>query len=340
MGRKITMQNIADYLGVTKVSVCKAINNQPGIGDALREKILQTAKQMGYIKVKRDSDKQSYHFAWVCPKRFFLEDETFYSTIYYYINKRCMEKEYSIVCFVINDKEESAGELPVRLASENFDGIFIAGEFRHPYLDKLKEINGVKIAIDFCMPHLGMDSIVSDNFSTGQEITTYLIEKGHRKIGFVGNIHSTSSICDRYFGYLKALRLNGLEVREDWHVANNDEITGLYTLNFPLPEELPTAFVCHCDKAAFTLMQKLESTGVRVPEDVSVISFDNTSICDLITPKLTSVDIDRKQIALYSIDQMLYRIGHAQSLPRKIYLGCRLVERDSVRDLTAGDNRE
>ena len=182
-------------------------------------------------------------------------------------------------------------------------------------------------------PILGIDSIVSDNFSTGQEVTAYLIQKGHQRIGFVGNIHNSSSICDRYFGYLKALRLNGLEVREDWHFANNDEVTGQYTLDFALPEDLPTAFVCHCDKAAFTLMQKLEGLGVRVPEDVSVISFDNTSICDLISPRLTSVDIARKQIALYSIDQMLYRIGHSQSLPRKIYLGCRLIERNSVLDI-------
>lgn len=327
------MQDIADQLGVTKVSVSKAINNQPGIGDALRKKILLTAKQLGYTKIKRETEKQSYKFAWICPKRFFLEDETFYSTIYYYINKRCMEKGYSIVCFVINGKEELDGELPQRMISESFDGIFIAGEFHHDYLQKLKTVGGVKLAIDFCMPNLGIDSIVSDNFSTGQEVTAYLIQKGHQRIGFVGNIHNSSSICDRYFGYLKALRLNGLEVREDWHFANNDEVTGQYTLDFALPEDLPTAFVCHCDKAAFTLMQKLEGLGVRVPEDVSVISFDNTSICDLISPRLTSVDIDRKQIALYSIDQMLYRIGHSQSLPRKIYLGCRLIERNSVLDI-------
>lgn len=64
MERKATMQDIADQLGVTKVSVSKAINNQPGIGDALRKKILLTAKQLGYTKIKRETEKQSYKFAY------------------------------------------------------------------------------------------------------------------------------------------------------------------------------------------------------------------------------------------------------------------------------------
>lgn len=330
MNNKVTMQDIADKLGVTKVSVSKAINNQPGIGNELREKILFTAKEMGYSKVNHEGENRNYHFAWICPKRFFLEDETFYTTIYYYINKRCIEKGYTITCFVINDREELGTIVPQRMMVDNFDGIFIAGEFRQNYLMKLNEFSGAKIAVDFYIPNLRIDSIVTDNYSTGQEVTNYLIEKGHRKIGFIGEIYSTSSICDRYFGYMKALKLNGLPIREDWLISNNDNITGMYTLDFKLPEEMPTAFVCHCDKAAFTLMQKLEGLGIRVPEEVSVVSFDNTSICELIKPKLSSVNIDCKQIALYGVDQMLYRVNHLQALPRKIYLGSSLIERESV----------
>ncbi|MDI6619093.1 MAG: LacI family DNA-binding transcriptional regulator [Clostridiales bacterium] len=330
MDSKVTMQDIADMLDITKVSVSKAINNQPGISDNLREQILTTAKKMGYHKTNNREKSTSYNFAWICPKRFFLEDETFYTTIYYYINKRLMEKDHTISCFVINDKEESENKLPLQFSQESFDGIFIAGEFERSYLKKLEMIDCAKIAIDFYLPDMNIDSIVTDNFYTGFEATNYLIRKGHMKIGFVGNINNTSSICDRYFGYLKALMLNDLPVRNDWRIVNNDPVTGAYTLDFSLPKELPTSFVCHCDKAAFILMQKLHIEGYKVPEDVSVISFDNTSICELTIPKLTSIDINRKQIALQSIDQMLRRLEHTDSSPRKIYLGGHLVERDSI----------
>lgn len=333
MAKKVTMQKIADKIGVTKVSVSKAINNQQGISDNLREQILAIAKQMGYTKLKNEEEKKNYSFAVVSPKRFFLEDETFYTTIYYYLNKRCMEKNYTVSCFVINDKEEISGLIPSQLLTSNFDGIFIAGEFKRDYLKKIESLNGTKIAIDFYMLGITMDSVVIDNYDTGLEVTSYLIQRGHKKIGFVGNIKHTSSICDRYFGYSKAMKINNIPINEEWHISNNDTHTGVYTLDFQLPEDMPTAFVCHCDKAAFTLMQKLELCGIKVPDDVSVISFDNTSICDLVTPKLTSVDIDRKQIAIYSLEQMIYRLNHPHSLPKKIYLGSKLIERESVKDI-------
>ncbi len=330
LGEKVTMQDIADKLGVTKVSVSKAINNQPGISDKLREQILKTSKALGYIKTKHTSESANYNLALVCPKRFFLDDESFYTTIYYYINKRCTEKGFPVSCFVINEAEEVSGKLPAQLLTGHFDGIFISGELQLHFLEQLEKIDAAKIAIDFYRPELKIDSIVVDNFLTGLEVTNYLIQKGHKKIGFVGDIHGTSSICDRYFGYLKALSLNHLPIRQDWHIYNSDRLTGLYSSDFPLPDQLPTAFVCHCDKAALVLMQKLSTRGISVPQQVSILSFDNTNVCELLVPRLTSVDINRKQIAYSSIDKMLYRINHPDAAPQKIYLGSHLIERDSV----------
>lgn len=333
MKKKVTMQDIADKLGITKVSVSKAINNQPGISAELRKQILSTAKQSGYIKTKHTKEVKKYNLAIVCPKRFFLDDESFYTTIYYYINKRCSEEGHTLSCFVISQSDEMAGKLPDQLTENYFDGIFISGEFHKNFLSQLVNISCSKVAIDFYRPEFQMDSIIVDNFVAGQEATDYLIQKGHKDIGFVGNILGTSSICDRYFGYLKALSLNMLTIREDWHIINGDCLTGLYTPEAPLPQELPTAFVCHCDKAALVLMQQLRSRGVSVPEQVSIISFDNTSVCELLSPRLTSVEIDRQQIAYSSIDRMFHNIQHPEAAPQKIYLGSHLIERDSVRSL-------
>lgn len=324
------MQNIADRLGITKVSVSKALNRQPGISDDLREKIISTARELGYTKTPGKSEQATYNLAWISPKRYFLEDESFYTTIYYYINRFCMERGFSVSCFVINDHEETAGILPPQLLTDAFDGVFIAGEFNHDYLKGVYGLRCAKIAIDYYLPGDMTDCIVTDNFNAGLEVTNYLIQRGHREIGFVGNLFSTSSICDRYFGYLKALTLSGLPVNPDWHLENNDALTGEYTTDFPLPERLPTAFVCHCDKSAFILMHRLESVGVSVPREVSVISFDNTRLCGILTPKLTSVNIDCKQIAKQSMSQMIFRLENPAAPRRRIYLSGTLVERDSV----------
>jgi LacI family transcriptional regulator len=220
--------------------------------------------------------------------------------------------------------------LPDKLQTERFDGVFIAGEFRHDYLKLLLPLKGAKVFVDFYLPELSIDCIISDNFHLGQSVTEYLIRKGHTKIGFVGDIRATSSICDRYFGYQKALKLAGLNGIDAWHIVNNDSFSGQYSLKFDLPQKLPTAFVCHCDKAAFTLMQRLDMAGVKVPREVSIISFDNTALCELTRPRLTSVDFDRRQIARLSMQAMTTRIKEPERPVGYLYSKGNLIERDSV----------
>ena len=325
MSKKVTMQDIADRLNITKVSVSKAINNQPGISEKMREDILETAKEMGYAKsVFTKRDNGSYKFAIVSSKRFFLEDEAFYTVIYYYLNKRCIEKGHTVFGYIVDEKTQ---QLPTQMLTERFDGIFIIGELSRTVLEKVDKLYGGKVTVDFCFRD--MDSVIIDNFTAGETVTKYLLEKGHKKIGFVGSVYHTVNICDRYFGYKKALMLARIPCQEEWNIVNNDE-ENQYMVDIKLPDELPTAFVCHCDKAAFYLIRTLEQQGKRIPEDISVLSFDNTDICDMAKPKLTSVAIDCKQLAITSYDQMIYRVKHPEKCPRKIYLGNKIVERESV----------
>ncbi len=326
--QKVTMDDIAKKLGITKVSVSKAINNQPGLSDKLREEIIKLANEVGYTKGKVNSPV--YNLAFISPKRFFLEDDTFYTTIYYYINKHCINTNDTLRCFVINNDQETKCEIPSQLYRDAFDGIFLGGQLSSTYLERLKEIKSAFVAIDFYSQDFDADCIITDNYYMGFRVTNYLIKHGHKKIGFVGDITQTSSICDRYFGYLKALRLAGLSSCDDWVLINSNAVTGDYIVDINLPREIPTAFVCHCDKAAFMLIQTLENSGIRVPADVSVISFDNTSICEMMSPKLTSVEIDRKLIANQSMRLMQARISNPNAPYQKIYNNSVIIERSSV----------
>lgn len=330
VSKKVTLQSIADQLGITKVSVSKAINSQPGISDGLRRQILEKAREMGYNKPLRNGEHAHKNFAWVCPKRYFLSDEAFYTVIYYYINKLCAQHGHTLSCFVLNNQEEESGTLPTKLKSESFDGIFIAGEMRPTLLDMLTSLGGVKIAIDFYTSNPPFDCIIVDNFLAGMVVTDYLIARGHESIGFVGCIDETSSICDRYFGYLKSIRLHHLPVEESWHIPYRSTEKNETAMQIVLPDTLPTAFVCHCDKTAFLLMQRLEAAGARVPQDASIISFDNTSLAEMVIPNLTSVNIDCKQFASLSWERMFHRFGDPDAAPAKVYLGTSLVERQSV----------
>lgn len=329
--KKASMQSIADSLNITKVSVSKALNNKKGISQSLRIKVLNEALEQGYTK-HLENDKKIENFGFVVSRRFFLENENFYSTIFYYLNICCQENKQKLINFVVDDEDEIKLNVPEILRKEKYDGLFFAGEISEDYVKEVNKLNIPIVLLDFYSVSVELDCILNDNFFVGCSATEYLIKNGHREIGFVGNISETTSINDRYFGYRKALHKHKIEYNEDYTITNNNP-SGAYTLNFKLPDKMPTAFVCHCDMAAHYLMQKLQSLSYVVPDDVSVISFDNTELGATISPKLTSYEIDKQAIAEYAYNQMLKRIENPQALKKKIYTDNRLIIRDSVKDI-------
>ncbi|MDP4085337.1 MAG: LacI family DNA-binding transcriptional regulator [Bacillota bacterium] len=328
--KKVTMQDIADYLGITKVTVSKALNDQPGVSNDLRNHIWEVSKKLGYSK--KGSFKQvneERKLALLISKRFFLESDNFYSQIYYYLNKECIKKNISLSLFIINSFDEDNLVLPFSYRKNNLDGLFLAGEFNSQYIDSIAKLDIPVIAIDFYNHNINTDCVISDNFYASYLATTYLIEKGHKNIGFVGDPNYTSSVLDRFYGYLKAIRQNGLEYKEEWNIINNDS-NGVYILDYLLPDNLPTAFLCHCDMAAWNILQKLKIQGISVPEQISLVSFDNTELSKNCVPPLTTINISKKEFAHKSLNQLLWRINNRTTEPQRIYLNTQLIERNSV----------
>lgn len=328
--KKVSMQSIADQLGVSKVTVYKALTGKPYVSDELQTRIIQTADLLGYKKPVPKNRELKNRLAFIVPKRFFLEDESFYTTIFYYLNNASQRDEITLTLYVIGRSDENALVLPSGLKAEDFDGMFIAGEMIDDYVHKLSSLKLPMLLIDFYKLDFDFDCVITDNFFNGYTATNYLIARGHKSIGFLGNPNQTSSISDRFFGYRKALAKYNLVYEPSWHLVNNDPETGIYSLNTALPDRLPTAYVCHCDRAAYFLMQRLDMAGIKVPEDISIISFDNTKLAMNSTPPLTTINIDTKEIARRSYKQLCDRIANPNMQKQKLYIACDIIERDSV----------
>ncbi len=331
--KRITMQQIGDLLGVTKVSVSKALNRQSGVSEELRAKVLATAAELGYA-LPAGAATLDCRVAFVVPKRYFVETDRFYTAIYYYMQKLCANEQAPLSLTIISPSDEREVQIPAMFSREHLDAICVAGQMSAAFLQKLGDLGLPVLAIDINNPAIACDCVVVDNFYYGHLVTKHLIDQGHREIGFVGSEERSENILDRYFGYKKALMEHGIIERPEWFLTNNEPGSGAYSLDFSLPEQLPTAFVCHCDMAAHFLMQRLMQQGVSVPEEVSLISFDNTELALRTTPPLTSLDIDKRQFAESAFAQIKRRIGEPELPSQRIYLSCTIVERGTVRRLT------
>lgn len=331
MKKKVAMQDIADKLNISRVSVSKALNGQPGVSEKLRNKVLKTAAEMGYIS-KTGKEGEGLLFAFVI--RLFKENGDFYNVIYYHLNNLCLKKGHKLLLMAVNDQDGNEETLPEVMLKEDFDGVFLVGQLKRRLFEEATKYYKNVIAVDFYDHYLKTDCILADNFFIGYEATMFLIEHGHRNIGFVGDIFATTSISDRYFGYYKALYMNELESKDEWILCNNNFNTGLYTVDIELPERLPTAFVCHCERAAYYLKLTLEKRGLRVPDDISLIALDKTQVSKTLFTNLTSFAIEQKEFAELALMVMEEKILEPEECEIKRFnVSSRLIDRGSVKQL-------
>ncbi len=188
-----------------------------------------------------------------------------------------------------------------------------------------------KLFLDFYDEHAAIDSIVTDNFYGAYEITNYLIQCGHRDIAYVGNIYSTSSIQDRYLGYYKSLLEHGM-VFEDRLLLNDRDEHGKY-IDIVFPEKMPTAFVCNCDQVAYILCERLNAMGYRVPDDCSVVGFDNDVYATLSTPQLTTVEVDIEQMARTAVKTIMDKVANPSRHIGRVLVHGKIIYRDSVKTI-------
>lgn len=333
--KKVTMSDIAKEMGISTVSVSKALSGKEGVSDEVRERIKQKAEEMGYRYnsiAKSMKEGVSNNIGVLVSERFFSEN-AFYSDLYQKVVREFSKQNYSCILEILSRSDERQGQLPNMVVNNKIDGLVILGQMKSRYIEKLLEVGIPYIFLDFYDEHNAVDSVVSDSVYGSYLLTNYLIKRGHKKIGFVGDIYATSSILDRYVGYYKSLVQNNLEIRKEWVISDRDEDGEFVRMG--TGEDMPSAFVCNCDETAYRFVNQLKEDGYRVPEDISVVGFDDFIYARLCDPMLTTFRVDLEMMSEVAVDAMIkkiqdenYRIG------RKVISG-EVIIRDSVIDYTA-----
>ncbi|MCM3162206.1 substrate-binding domain-containing protein [Metabacillus litoralis] len=334
MGKHITMRDIATKLGVSSVTVSKALNDKEGVGEELKQKIKETAKEMGYrinTFAKAMKEGQAYNIGVIIPERFATETQSFYLKFYQHLAKTLDSYQYSGILHILNTDDEDQLVLPRVYNEQKVDGMLILGQISNEYINLLNEIDFPIVYLDFYNEKAKADTVITDNFYGMYKMTNYLIQCGHSEIGFIGNIYATSSIQDRFLGYYKSLLEHKLVLNQDYVVNDRDERGNLIELQ--LPEKLPTAFVCNCDKVAYHLINKFHSLGIKVPEDCSVVGFDNDIYAEITNPKLTTVAVDIEEMSKTAVDLMISKLKNKDRQWEQVSVKGKMIHRQSVKKL-------
>ena len=332
----VRMSDIARELNISTVAVSKALNNQKGVSEELRARVKALAEQMGYrspAQMRRLQGKTDYNIGVLIHTNYLGSNDAFYWKLYQEVTARAMKKDCFVLLELLSHEDAKAHRLPKLITENKADGLIIIGKPPFDYAKALKNAWSKPIVyLDFYDSDISADSVLSNSFYGTFLLTQYLIERGHRNIGFVGTLCATDSITDRYLGFTKAMLEHKLPIREEWILPDRDKNTGL-SIPIPLPEEMPTAFVCNCDFTAAAFIHQLQQQGIRVPMDVSVVGFDNYLTSATPHAAITTYSVDLHEMAHIAVRAVLKRImGEPWKQCMHITDG-QLIENGSVRDL-------
>lgn len=332
--KNVTMRDIGAALGVSTVTISKALSGKEGVSDAVREKIIETAKQMGYRYSAPQADDTGRIIGILIADRFFSAP-SFYFSLYRELLRELADAGMLGVLEVVSDADEAALVKPVAATIQRASAFVLLGQFSTDYVSAILETGLPSVLLDFTCDGPDVDAVVSDGQTGCFMLTRYLLDHGHRNIGFVGSINRTTSIMDRYSGFLRAMLMEGLEVNPAWVVPDSN-IVGRYIEAADLPTDLPTAFVCNNDMAACHLAEALEAKGLRVPEDVSLVGFDDFVYGKHARP-ITTYAVDQQRMAQVTVRRLRSRVREGMEGPLRTSVGGWFVERDSVMDLNTGE---
>ncbi|WP_353949150.1 LacI family DNA-binding transcriptional regulator [Sporolactobacillus sp. Y61] len=336
--KKISMQDIADKLHISKNSVSQALGDKGGVSEQTKMRVRKTAEEMGYDYRKRATFKQNtpHHkntFA-LFATDFALSHKSFFGEIIRYIEKEMKKYGNELCIFRVSPENISSNSLPAAFSKSAYQGLFILSHINRPFIQLLLDLQLPTVMIDHHDPHLDTDCVLCQNKTGGYLATEFLINQGHKKIGFLGDIDWSPSYEERWEGYMKALRDNQLPVEKALMITGIQEKRSvLYKELEALANkvsDLPTAWLCANSGMGFILISYFQSIGYRIPEDISVCCFDNTEFTVLSNPQITTMAIDLRDMGRKAVQLLEWRLDHPSHSHLEIRLPAHLIEREST----------
>jgi DNA-binding LacI/PurR family transcriptional regulator len=325
---QLSQRKIAEAMGVSVMTVSRALRNHPDLATDTKARIVKMAREMGYTSPKTEVDlkKEVRRLAVIAYERRGALGTTLDSdvqrTIFLALQRECQAHGVEIVIELA-----TSGQVPLSLANRTVESAFIFGRYTHD--DVMVEDGIPKLAISSYIEDNPLSHVVADNAAGMRLVTEYLFTLGHRKIVFLGYKDAMTELYqERADGYTAAMVRAGLTPQV--HLSNE------FATSDPLEIIAGnTAVVASSDSLAYELIDMVGKRGVRVPEDLSIVGFDNMyELCRTNRPKpvmaVTSYGPDWALMGKLAARMLLFRADDLQGSPIRITVPGRVVTGQST----------
>lgn len=331
----IRVKDIAEKVGVSPTTVSLVLNNKPGAGEELRGKILKTAQELGYAAPRgtRSGSLCLLHIA----RNGHTVNRDHDVFIADYIEGLSQGAKLSGNSLEILMFEPSPIEQVLEAAQGNqADGFIILGtELSREDIESFQLVRKPLVFIDTYHDFLNFDFVDMNNEDSIFLLLSHLSAMGHRRIGLVKGSVETRNFRLREEGFFAGLRKLDLELDRSWIYLVDQTYHGAYedmSVILSRGPKLPSALLCANDIIASGCLKAFSDAGIKVPEELSVVGFDDLPLSAIVDPPLTTIQVSKAQIGRMAVQLLVSRIRGDADMPAvKVLIGGRLVERRSVR---------
>jgi DNA-binding LacI/PurR family transcriptional regulator len=342
---QLKMQDIAKLANVSKSAVSIALSGKPGISKETREKILCLVRETGYFPKSMMKAEQVYGASKtisiiVCTNSgIVLEqyyNQPFFMELIHHIDEQARALGYSLL-FSSIDILQFDLNINRYIKENNANGILLLGtNLNKEQILQVAQIEPHLVVLDTCFEMLDVNFIVMNNAMGAYQAGIHLVGLGHSDIGYVQSNSRMYNFDSRKKGFMSALNEVNLSVPEEnlfsispTMLASQEDFKDQLLQHKKTVGHLPTALFCECDYIAISVNKSLAELGIRVPEDISLIGFDNISETRIVTPELTTIHVDKERMASIAVKKLIDMIENKDTVTLKSFVDTTFIERNS-----------
>ena len=333
-----TIKDVAKMAGVSTTTVSHVINKTRFVAKETEEAVMQAIKSLKYSpsavarSLKVNTTKSIGMIVTTSESPYFAE-------IIHAVEDHCYRQGYSLfLCNTQNDPEKIKNHVEM-LAKKRVDGLLVmCSEYTQHSLDVLSGFSSVPMVVMDWGPNVDTDIIEDNSFTGGYIATKHLIDCGHKAIGLIAGELDKTTAKTRYEGFVKAMNEDNLPIHENWILEGFFEPEdGYECMNKILSQDsLPTAVFCCNDVMALGAISAITEKGLRVPDDISIIGYDNIHSSRFYAPPLTTIHQSKSRLGAQAVNLLFERIANKDNNnheKHRIAIHPELVLRKSVRTL-------
>jgi LacI family transcriptional regulator len=332
----VTIKDIAKLAGVSIATISRVLNQDASLNvtDDTRKKILDIAEELGYKTVKQRT-KNIFNRIKIGVIHWYSQNEElgdpYYLLIAMGIEKECFNKQIEMVTIFKNGDRYITSEL------NDLDGVIAIGKFSKEDVEEFAAYSNNIVFVDFSPNEKQYDSVVVDFRKALTEVLEYFKGRGHHNIGYIGGVEYVGQNKEliedeRLTTYQEFMEKNnqynpelvrlGRFTSEDGHNLMRDAIEA---------GNLPTAFFIASDSMAIGAIQALYEANINVPNDVSIVSFNDIPTSKYLVPSLSTVKVYTEFMGVTSVQLLLERISEGREIPKKVIIPSELTIRESCK---------